>query len=87
MSGEEFTILISDCHHDHVLQIAENIRKNVEQHNFLINKGTKKINITVSIGATTFHTTTRKIDDLYRNADAALYKAKISRNRVCSYSE
>ncbi|WP_162632664.1 diguanylate cyclase [Paraliobacillus zengyii] len=86
--GEEFTVLVTDLSHVSVSQIAEKIRKNVSEYTFSINNDTLHINITISIGVATYLVNTGDVDDLYRNADAALYKAKNSgRNMVCSYSD
>ncbi|WP_240335262.1 diguanylate cyclase [Paraliobacillus sediminis] len=85
--GEEFTVLLLDYPYVDVLQIAEKIRGNVADYVFLINNDTLPINITVSIGVATYPDTSIYMDNLYRNADAALYKSKNSgRNKVYSYS-
>lgn len=86
--GEEFTVLLLDYSHADVLLRAEKIRKNVADYVFLIKNDTLPIKITISIGAATYPDTSLYMDDLYRNADAALYKAKNSgRNQVYSYSD
>lgn len=86
--GEEFTVLLLDYPHADVLKRAEKIRGNVADYVFSINNDTLPINITISIGIATYPDTSMYMEDLYRNADAALYKAKNSgRNKVCSYSD
>lgn len=83
--GEEFTVLMIGASHSLVMKIAEKIRENCESHLFSINNGEQNISITVSIGVATYPEHTQQIDDLYHNADAALYRAKNSgRNKVCS---
>lgn len=86
--GEEFSVLIHNCTLKEANERAEAMRKIVENSFFVINNGTKSIHITVSIGVTTYNDTTKEIDQLYDNADQALYAAKKSgRNRVCFYSQ
>ncbi|MBP3950500.1 GGDEF domain-containing protein [Bacillus suaedae] len=83
--GEEFTVILNNCSHHIAIGIAERIKSTVENHSFLINEGKQKITITVSIGVASYPDTTKDINQLYRIADLALYKAKEQgRNRVCS---
>ncbi|MFE8698787.1 GGDEF domain-containing protein [Cytobacillus sp. FJAT-53684] len=81
--GEEFTVLLLDCPLNRAKEIAERIRKNVEQHPFILNSG-KEINLTISIGVACYQETTTDPTLLIDDADKALYQAKRSgRNRVC----
>lgn len=81
--GEEFTVLLLDCPLNRAKEIAERIRKNVEQHPFLLNTE-KEINLTISIGVACYQETTTDPTLLIDDADKALYQAKRSgRNRVC----
>ncbi|MCA0970891.1 diguanylate cyclase [Halobacillus litoralis] len=81
--GEEFTVILLDCPTDRGRQISERIRKNVEQHLFLLTTG-EIINITVSIGLACFNETTKSPPMLLKDADDALYEAKkTGRNKVC----
>lgn len=86
--GEEFVALLTNIDGDKAFEIAERIRKTVE--NLVIKYHDTSISITVSIGLAT-HVPDRmsltKSDDavirLIKAADAALYKAKRNgRNRV-----
>jgi len=80
--GEEFTILVVECDKDKLLQIGERIRKTAEQSSLTFRR--KKINFTVSLGATLCPdgddnplTITDKVDKL-------LYKAKrAGKNQLC----
>lgn len=82
--GEEFTILLEDCSHREALEIGERVRSIIEKNPFAINKELT-IHITASIGASTFPETVSSPDQLYREADEALYQAKRSgRNRIHS---
>ena len=77
--GEEFGILLSQTNPQHSLQVAEKLRRLVENWQF---PGVPRP-VTISAGVATFpdHGTTR--DELVKSADAGLYAAKQSgRNRV-----
>lgn len=64
------------------LDVAENIRKSVEEYSFYLSG--EEINITVSIGISCYNETTFKADNLLDDADKALYQAKnTGRNKVC----
>lgn len=85
--GEEFSILLLDCSASHAIQIAERLRKKVETHKFNISDKVN-LNITLSIGVSTYPETTNKIDDLLEDADKALYEAKgTGRNKVVLYKK
>ncbi|WP_226659343.1 GGDEF domain-containing protein [Pseudalkalibacillus hwajinpoensis] len=82
--GEEFTILLENCSNREALEIGERVRSMIEENSFAINKEIS-IHITASIGASTFPETVSSPDQLYREADEALYQAKRSgRNRIYS---
>ena len=84
--GEEFSILLLDCPASQALEIAERIRKNVEVNKFHISDKVS-INITISIGISTYPNTTNNIDNLLEHADTALYEAKrTGRNKVILYN-
>jgi diguanylate cyclase (GGDEF)-like protein len=78
--GDEFSILLPETDLNKALEIAEQIRKAVEDYNY--NSG-KSIPVAISIGISAFPDTALDIDTFKEKADAALYKAKESgRNRV-----
>lgn len=80
--GEEFAVILLGCNYGHALEIAERIRKNVEDYHFIIEKN-KKIRITVSIGVSSYPGSTHDPNELLHEADNALYFAKRNgRNRV-----
>ncbi|MBM7553388.1 GGDEF domain-containing protein [Thalassobacillus pellis] len=82
--GEEFSILLDNCIPSHALEIAERLRKAVENHFFLLPDG-RKITISVSIGASSLSEQTATVDAVFKQADDALYQAKsLGRNRVFS---
>ncbi|MDD7793727.1 GGDEF domain-containing protein [Clostridium sp. 'White wine YQ'] len=81
--GEEFTTILLDCDYEHAFNIAERMRKAVEEYAFII-EGNKEINITVSIGVGTYPYPIQEINTILKVADDALYNAKRSgRNKVC----
>ncbi|PKG22700.1 GGDEF domain-containing protein [Niallia nealsonii] len=81
--GEEFTVLLLDCSLDRAVEIAERIRKNVEDTPFILSKGTP-IHLTTSIGVACYQDTTYDTNKIIDDADKALYQAKHSgRNKVC----
>ncbi|MFL0198347.1 diguanylate cyclase [Clostridium sp. WILCCON 0269] len=80
--GEEFSVLLLNCPSTDAMQVAERIRQNVESYPFHIpNKTT--IHLTISVGVSTYPTTTDNIDNLLNTADFALYEAKnTGKNKV-----
>jgi diguanylate cyclase len=82
IGGEEFSILLIDCPHQHALVIADRIRLSVQGHPFELKDGTR-INITLSIGVASLSESNQ--NDIIEQADLALYKAKQNgRNQVFS---
>lgn len=80
--GEEFSIILVGCSLKQAIEVGERIRRNVEQHDFTTNTG-EIIQVTVSIGISSFPDTTTQIDKLVEQSDAALYDAKkTGRNKV-----
>lgn len=82
IGGEEFSVILLDCHPRQAKNIAERIRSTVEQRTFSLSNG-KTVSITVSIGIATYPDTTINFNDLIKEADKALYEAKqAGRNKV-----
>ncbi|AWI06715.1 GGDEF domain-containing protein [Clostridium drakei] len=80
--GEEFTIILLDCDSNHSYKIAEKVRINIEKHCFKLPNG-EKLNITVSIGVSSYPDKVKDINNILKIADDALYLAKRNgRNRV-----
>jgi len=78
-------VLPIDCPTDYAIEIAEKLRKKVETYKFDISDKAS-LNITISIGVSTYPDTTNKIDNLVEDADKVLYEAKeTSRNKVVLY--
>lgn len=79
--GEEFSVILQDTPLSHAEEVAERIRVSVENYDFKIKHN--NINITVSIGCSSYPENTLNPDELMSLADKALYQAKESgRNKV-----
>lgn len=85
--GEEIAIILLETDILLAKSIAEDMRLLIEEDPFLIEDG-RQINITLSIGVSTYSQTANKPSIIVSNADNALYEAKESgRNRVCVFEE
>jgi len=80
--GEEFLIVLPGTGVADVKTLGQRVRRAIEATE--VDIGTIMLNATVSVGAVAFPSTdVVDIDDLVRNADAAMYAAKSSgRNRL-----
>jgi diguanylate cyclase (GGDEF)-like protein len=85
--GDEFTILLPDTPHDVALDIAERIRKLVEETSFEAGRDTP-FRLSISIGVGTFPEHGRDRTQLLDVSDKAMYRAKsLGRNCVCSAAD
>jgi diguanylate cyclase (GGDEF)-like protein len=85
--GEEFAIILPAAAKKDALVIAERIRMNIEQQQFITQNSSPFQKITVSLGIASFPENSHSKTDLIRAADEALYEAKRSgKNRVSSAS-
>ena len=80
--GEEFVVMLPNLDAEGGAEVAERIRRAVEENRFC--HGDKELNITVSIGVAEYTPTLDQLPgDLMARADEAMYEAKSSgRNRV-----
>ncbi len=80
--GEEFCVVLPETDKEGALTVAERIRKNVENLNFMVND--KRVPVTISIGvAVLVPTTNLEVEYILESADNALYASKeAGRNRV-----
>lgn len=84
--GEEFTVILPDFSRDAAFLMAESIRKEVQNHSFLISEK-KSLQITISIGIASYPETSSNLESLIKEADMGLYQAKnTGRNKVCDYN-
>ena len=84
VGGDEFTIVLPELSHE---QDADAISKRIfeEVRKPMYIKG-KKLQITVSIGISFYPTNTSNMEELFKEADIALYKAKESGRNKCCFS-
>jgi diguanylate cyclase (GGDEF)-like protein/PAS domain S-box-containing protein len=85
MGGDEFTVILTDladaCSLEHTLQ------KLLHTLEVVFQLGDKQVFVSASIGITVYPLDGTKIEDLYRNADQALYVAKdAGRNRFSFFT-
>ncbi len=79
--GEEFVAILPETSAQHAATVAEKIRNVLESHAFMIE--TDEIRVTMSFGVAGLDKDMKDWDDLIRNADHAMYRAKErGRNRV-----
>lgn len=82
VGGEEFAILLSQMDRNDAYDLAEKIRKEVE--NISIRYKGQNVFVRTSIGITQNSTTDSSFDDVFSRSDMALYQAKKEgRNRIC----
>ncbi len=79
--GEEFVILLPGTNLKQSYEIAERLRKLIENHQFIYEA--KRLPVTASIGVADYRQGVLNGNDLFRRADNAVYKAKDNgRNQV-----
>ncbi len=84
--GEEFLVLLIDSKEGNSIEIAEKIRKRIEDIKIKITGGF--IQKTISIGVSEFPVDTQNFWEAIKFADVALYKAKeMGRNRVIRFTQ
>lgn len=80
--GDEFSIILPGCPHVYALEVAERIRKEVEEFQFEVSMN-QVIPITVCIGVATYPDTCSDYSQIIHTADESLYKAKkLGKNKV-----
>ena len=63
--------------------VAERLRRSIASEPFAIHKGTRRIEVTISIGLSAMELKGEAVADVLKRADTALYRAKHDgRNRV-----
>ena len=84
--GEEFCILLLDTPEEAAFEVAERIRKGVEETGITVDTSAEPIQVTVSIGVATFPQHASDARQFLHRADVAAYRAKAhGRNRVVVY--
>jgi len=83
--GEEFVIVMPETDIHVAGLVAERLRRSIAGESFAVNKGAKRIEVTISIGLATLDRKGEPVADVLKRADTALYRAKHDgRNRVVS---
>lgn len=81
--GEEIVIILPDAEAEGAHAIAERIRERIEAMPFTIQRDTRTVTVTVSIGVAWRRPSDASPADMLKRADTALYRAKSTgRNRV-----
>ncbi len=83
IGGEEFAILLPETDIEYGVEIAERLRKKIDESE-LVFEGTS-VKVTISAGVSNSDSCDASVDSVLQRADMALYRAKENgRNRVCS---
>ncbi len=81
--GEEFAFIILNCTKKKALELAHQIRKEIQESSVLLRR--QKKFVTISIGVAMFPADAKLKDDVIMEADKFLYQAKAKgKNTVCS---
>jgi two-component system cell cycle response regulator len=81
--GEEFVIVMPETDLHVAGMVAERLRRSIAGEPFAIDKGAKRIEVTISIGLSILERKGEPVSDVLKRADTALYRAKHDgRNRV-----
>ncbi|HMF08474.1 MAG TPA: sensor domain-containing diguanylate cyclase, partial [Thermoanaerobaculia bacterium] len=85
--GEEFAIILPETPADEAAEVAERIRRRIDERLFRPPDSEDILRVTVSIGLATYPSDARSKKELIEKADAALYRAKRGgKNAVVSNS-
>jgi diguanylate cyclase (GGDEF)-like protein len=86
--GEEIVILLPGTSRFESVHTAERLRRRISEHDGFVDLHGHPRRITVSVGVGVYPETARTPDDLFMQADAAMYRAKeMGKNRVVLYSD
>lgn len=86
--GEEFCVLMPTSNNKRALELAEEIRKRIEQHRFFIDGREARITISIGISNLPLHKDLIKdYEDLIKLADEALYICKDKGRNCCAIYE
>jgi len=95
--GDEFAAILPETDETDALEVAERLRRLVEQHRFAVSAGPPngepgdaslpgEVFVTVSVGVAEYPAHGARVDALLMAADLAMFRAKHgSRNSVCGY--
>lgn len=81
--GEEFMVLLPETGNTSALDIAERLRLKIEQS--AVSFEERQIHLTISLGVSSTPCGEKSFDQLTKEADVALYRAKEERNQVADF--
>lgn len=81
--GDEYTIILVETGPDIAFQVAERIRRSIENHAFLSRDG-YQLHLTASLGFACYPSDTAGVDELLAMADKAMYAGKAA-GKNCVY--
>jgi diguanylate cyclase (GGDEF)-like protein len=80
--GEEFIVMLPNKNKKEAMDVAEQIRSEIEIHSFVFRRN--EVRVTASLGVVSYPEEAGSEEDLLRMVDQHLYHAKrLGRNRVC----
>src|SRR5207245_1769605 len=71
--GEEFVIVMPETDLHVAGMVAERLRRKIASEPFAVHRGTKRIEVTASIGLSTLEIKGEAVSDVLKRADTALY--------------
>jgi diguanylate cyclase (GGDEF)-like protein/PAS domain S-box-containing protein len=84
--GDEFVLLLPESDQKAAIRVAERLQESISNCSFILNG--EPVKLTASIGVAVEDKTKLSMDELFRNADSALYSAKqAGRNCIHVYTE
>ena len=85
--GEEFTVILPQTGKVDATQIAQRVCLEIEKNAFINEDINRNAGITASLGLATFPEDADSLDELFKHADRALYRAKAAgKNRVVIFN-
>jgi diguanylate cyclase (GGDEF)-like protein len=86
IGGEEFALILKNLTKENGIKRLETIRHSIESISIILSTG-ESLSLSVSIGCTDIIPETKNINEMVKQADIALYRAKEKgRNRTVYYS-
>ncbi len=76
--GEEFVIVMPETDLNVAGMVAERLRRSIAGEPFAIEKGAKRIDVTISIGLATLDRKGEPVADVVKRADQALYRPSVT---------
>jgi diguanylate cyclase (GGDEF)-like protein len=85
--GEEFSVVLGETGFDRAMQVAERLRRKIEEFPFSLKAAHPSEVLTVSLGVSTTRAVEKKtVKELIHEADVAMYRSKTTgKNRVTGY--